>query len=96
MNPCQLKNLPNRVQARRNPVPEQNLGQNIVLYKSYYLYDDEEKRDVLRHEFVHARQQSKYGVGGGREELNMADIEAEANANAGEESEYWFDAPIFY
>ena len=70
--------------------PIKNLGQNIVLYKSYYLYDDEEKRDVLRHEFVHARQQSKYGVGGGREELNMADIEAEANANAGEESEYWF------
>ena len=114
-----------------------NFGQNIVLFKDYYRHGDERKQAILRHEFVHARQESKYGVGGvsirnevrvrtrpddaeidcssfdmpfscaeirhafdtyggGRKELNMADIEAEANANAGEDSEYWFDAPVFY
>ena len=114
-----------------------NFGQNIVLFKDYYRHGDERKQAILRHEFVHARQESKYGVGGvsirniarirtrpddaeidcssyglpfscaeirhafdtygrGNYELNMADIEAEANANAGEDSEYWFDAPVFY
>ena len=28
--------------------------------------------------------------------LDYAEIEAEVNANAGEDSEYWFDAPVFY
>ncbi len=116
----------------------ENLGQNIVLYKPYYEKSDEEKKSILIHEFVHARQQSKFGFGGivirhewrirsrpgdyqedcsgyglssfscedirgaftsygdGKQRLNMADIEAEAHQNAGENSKYWFDAPVFY
>ena len=112
-----------------------NFGQNIVLFKDYYRYGDERKQAILRHEFVHARQESKYGVGGVSirllyrskkrpaddaiddgmfgysceevklalqtycgdcSELNLADLEAELNENAGENSEYWFDAPVFY
>jgi RHS repeat-associated protein len=42
----------------------ENLGQNIVLYKPYYGKSDEEKKSILFHEFVHSRQQSKYGLGG--------------------------------
>ncbi len=113
-------------------VNAENFGQNIALFKSYYDKDDDEKRRILRHEFVHARQESKYGLGGMiirklyREKtlptgddcgmfgyscedikkvyrtynnngtLDYAEIEAEVNANAGEDSEYWFDAPVFY
>ena len=112
-----------------------NFGQNIVLFKDYYRHEDEGKQAILRHEFVHARQESKYGVGGVSirllyrskkkpaddaiddgmfgysceevklalqtycgdcSELNLADLEAELNENAGENSEYWFDAPVFY
>lgn len=116
----------------------ENLGQNIVLYKPYYGKSDEEKKSILIHEFVHSRQQSKYGFGGlvVRKEgwfgkrmgtpdeyvtdcgmfgfscedvkeafdsyysedgmLDYAEIEAELNEHAGENSEYWFDAPVFY
>ena len=116
----------------------ETLGQNIVLYKPYYGKSDEEKKSILFHEFVHARQQSKYGLGGmivrkkgwfGNRmnipdeyatdcgmfgfscedvkeafrtyysedgTLDYAEIEAELNENAGENSEYWFDAPVFY
>ena len=28
--------------------------------------------------------------------LDYAEIEAELNENAGENSEYWFNAPVFY
>ena len=53
----------------RRTVPEphanaRNFGQNIVLFKDYYRHGDERKQAILRHEFVHARQESKYGVGG--------------------------------
>ena len=28
--------------------------------------------------------------------VNLADVDAELNEDANENSEYWFDAPVFY
>ena len=57
---------------------------NELIYSKNYCYSCEEVKLALQ------------TYCGDCSELNLADLEAELNENAGENSEYWFDAPVFY